>query len=150
MARFARPAALALAAGIWASPAAAIDPFFPTFGNDGIDVLHYDLDLAVTPGPGTLVGRAALSIRAQRRLEQFTLDLAGLEVSRVTVDRVPAGFEQADDKLVVTPRRADPQRRGVQAPGRLCRPAGRDPRPDRARAPTSSSAGSPMATRPTW
>jgi hypothetical protein len=43
---------LALATGMAASPAAAIDPFFPTFGNNGINVIHYDLDLEVMPGPG--------------------------------------------------------------------------------------------------
>ena len=111
MGRFSRLAALALAAGLWASPAAAIDPFFPTFGNNGIDVLHYDLDLAVTPGPGTLEGRAVLWIRAQRRLAELSLDLVGLEVSRVTVDSVPAGFEQADDKLIVRPD--EPIRQGA-------------------------------------
>jgi hypothetical protein len=58
MRRFPRLSALALATGMAASPAAAIDPFFPTFGNNGINVIHYDLDLEVAPGPGTLDGRA--------------------------------------------------------------------------------------------
>jgi aminopeptidase N len=104
MRRFASLSALALATGMGGSPAAAIDPFFPTFGNNGIDVLHYDLDLKVAPRPGTLDGRAELLISAQKRLEEFSLDLAGLDVSRVTVNRVPADFEQADDKLIVMPR----------------------------------------------
>jgi hypothetical protein len=101
---------LALATGMGASPAAAIDPFFPTFGNNGINVIHYDLDLEVAPRRGTLDGSAKLSIIAQKRLEEFSLDLAGLEVSRVTVNAVPADFEQADDKLIVIPR--EPIRRG--------------------------------------
>jgi aminopeptidase N len=95
---------LVLATGIGASPAAAIDPFFPTFGNNGIDVIHYDLDLEVAPGAGTLDGSAKLSIIAQKRLEQFSLDLAGLDVSHVTVNDVSAGFEQVNDKLIVMPR----------------------------------------------
>jgi aminopeptidase N len=104
MRRFPRFSALALATGMGASPAAAIDPFFPTFGNNGINVIHYDLDLEVAPGPGTLDGSAELFIIAQRRLEEFSLDLAGLDVSRVTVNEVPADFEQANDKLILMPR----------------------------------------------
>ncbi|MGH6901351.1 MAG: M1 family peptidase, partial [Geminicoccaceae bacterium] len=110
MRRFARLSALALATGMGASPATAIDPFFPTFGNNGIDVIHYDLDLEVAPGPGTLDGSAKLLIIAQKRLKEFSLDLASLDVSRVTVNRVPADFEQVDDKLIVMPR--EPIRRG--------------------------------------
>jgi aminopeptidase N len=110
MRRFPRLSALALATGMAASPAAAIDPFFPSFGNNGINVIHYDLDLEVAPGPGTLDGSAELSIIAQERLEELSLDLAGLGVSRVTVNGVPAVFEQANDKLIVMPR--EPIRRG--------------------------------------
>jgi aminopeptidase N len=109
MKRFPSLPALALAAGIWAGPAAAIDPFFPTFGNNGINIIHYDLDLVVTPGPGTLDGSAVLLIREEKRLERLSLDLAGLEVSRVAVNGAPAGFEQANDKLIVTPRRPLPR-----------------------------------------
>jgi hypothetical protein len=81
---------LALATGMAASPAAAIDPFFRTFGNSGINVIYYDLDLEVVPGPGTLNGSAELLIRAQKRLEEFSLDLAGLDVSHVTVNDAAA------------------------------------------------------------
>jgi hypothetical protein len=61
MRRFSRFSTLLLATGIGASPAAAIDPFFPTFRNNGIDVIHYDLHVEVTPGPGTLDGNASSS-----------------------------------------------------------------------------------------
>jgi aminopeptidase N len=100
---------LALATGMGATPAAAIDPFFPTFGNNGIDVIRYDLDLEVVPGPGTLDGGAELLILAERWLEEFSLDLAGLDVSRVTVNDVSADFEQANDKLIVMPREPIPR-----------------------------------------
>ena len=46
---------------------------------------------------------------AQRRLEEFSLDLAGLDVSRVTVNGAPADFEQANDKLIVMPREPIPR-----------------------------------------
>jgi aminopeptidase N len=110
MRRFAGLSALALAIGMGASPAAAIDPFFPTFGNNGINVIHYDLDLEVAPEPGTLDGRAEFVIIALKWLEEFSLDLAGLDVSRVTVNHVPTDFEQAHDKLIVMPH--EPIHRG--------------------------------------
>jgi aminopeptidase N len=126
---------LALAIGMGASPAAAIDPFFPTFGNDGIDVIRYALDLEVTPGPGTLDGSAKLTIRAETRLEEFSLDLAGLEVSRVTVNGVAAPFEQADDKLIVTPR--EPIRKGKVFRLAVAYAGRPDPTPD----PTAPGSG---------
>ncbi len=36
----------------------AIDPFFPSFGNNGIDVQHYDLQIAIGDDPNVLTGRA--------------------------------------------------------------------------------------------
>ena len=44
-----RIAAFVVASSIAAGPALAIDPFFPEFGNDGIDVSHYTLELKVNP-----------------------------------------------------------------------------------------------------
>ena len=90
-----------------------------------------------------------LDILAEKRLTRFALDLHALTVSRVTVNGVPAGFGQANDKLIITPRRAIPK-------GMLFRvyitysgvpDAIQDPTvPDD---PTSSSAGSSIGTRPT-
>ena len=41
--------------------ALAIDPFFPSFGNNGIDVQHYDLQIAIGDDPNVLSARAVLS-----------------------------------------------------------------------------------------
>jgi len=95
---------LVIAFGVAAGPAAAIDPFFPSFGNNGIDVLHYALDLDVAPASGHLDAEASLTIFAQQQLTSFTLDLAGLKVSKATIFGVPAKFSQAHDKLIITPR----------------------------------------------
>jgi aminopeptidase N len=103
---FSKVAAMAFAAGLLTGPAAAIDPFFPTFGNNGIDVRHYHLELGYKPGPGELKALAFLQIRALENLSRFTLDLAGLEVDSVWAEGRPAGFTQANDKLTVIPRRA--------------------------------------------
>src|SRR5262245_5666617 len=94
---------MALALPLSSGSAFAIDPFFPTFGNNGIDAIHYNLDLDVAPSSGQLDGKASILIKAQRRLNSFTLDLHALAVSKVTVNGVQAGFSQANDKLTISP-----------------------------------------------
>jgi aminopeptidase N len=95
----------AVALAVCVSPALAIDPFFPSFGNNGINVIYYNIDLDVNPATGQLNGQAAIFTKAQERLTSFTLDLHALTVSKVTINGVSAGFNQADDKLTITPRR---------------------------------------------
>lgn len=89
-----------------AGPAAATDPFFPTFGNQGIDVRHYEVKLDVDPKAHCVDGQAVLQITATRRLESFSLDLSRLTVSRVKVDGVTARWRQEPGKLIVVPARA--------------------------------------------
>ena len=109
MLRLFKVAAFAIIATLAAGQARAIDPFFPTFGNNGIDVVHYGLDLDVTPTTGNLNAWAVLDILAEKELTRFALDLHALTVSKVTVNGVPAGFGQANDKLIIAPRRAIPK-----------------------------------------
>ena len=52
-------------------PAHAIDAFFPSFGNDAIDVKQYDITLDVDPRTGRIAGNTALSIKALRRIGSF-------------------------------------------------------------------------------
>jgi aminopeptidase N len=81
------------------------DPYFPTAGNGGYGVRHYDLDLSYEPAAGVLDGHATIEARAKQRLCSFNLDLAGLEVTSVTVDGDSAASTRAGDELTVTPRR---------------------------------------------
>jgi aminopeptidase N len=90
------------------SPASAIDPFYPTHGNKGYDVLRYGLDLTVDPVANRLQGTAKLSIKAIDRLGKFQLDLYRLGVEKVTVNGRLAGFSQTEDKLTIEPRNAIP------------------------------------------
>ena len=64
------------------------DRLFPTLGNGGYDVLHYDLDCATRPArrrrPST--GRSASSPRATQALSRFNLDFAGDGVGDVYVN----------------------------------------------------------------
>lgn len=103
--RHAATAAVLLLGASYGS-AQAIDDFFPTFGNVGIDVRHYAVRLDVK-GKGAFVdGRAVLSIQATQRLTEFSLDLSHLKVASVAIDGVKARFSQKPGKLVIRPARA--------------------------------------------
>ncbi len=79
------------------------DPDFPTDGNGGYDVAHYDLRLAYTPATRRLEGTAGIRARAVQGLSRFNLDLSGLIVSRVTVNGAAAQMERSGDELTVIP-----------------------------------------------
>jgi aminopeptidase N len=89
------------------------DRLFPTLGNGGYDVQHYDLDLryaTAVPSQG-IDGTATIFARATKSLSRFDLDFAGDSVGSVTVDGLPARFARDDDELIITPRRALPKSR---------------------------------------
>ncbi|MEU0057997.1 M1 family metallopeptidase [Streptomyces sp. NPDC006334] len=95
----------ALAVGGVGAPGVG-DPYFPLAGNGGYHVDHYDLTLNYDPGSRRLEGRAVLTARATQRLTRFDLDLRGLKVTGLTVDRTRARHRRDGQELVVTPRRA--------------------------------------------
>ncbi|MGA5042385.1 M1 family metallopeptidase [Streptomyces capoamus] len=96
--------ATAPTAGGTAGAPGAGDPYFPLSGNGGYDVRHYDLTLGYDTGSRRLDGTAVLTARATRELTRFDLDLKGLTVTAVTVDRTGASFRRDGQELVVTPR----------------------------------------------
>ena len=79
------------------------DPFFPSAGNGGYDVGHYDLDLRYRPDSARLVARARIEATATQGLSAFNLDFRGPRVTAVTVDGVRAAFGRTDRELTVTP-----------------------------------------------
>lgn len=88
-----------------AGSASGGDPYFPLYGNGGINVSHYDLDVRYDPSTDVLKGRAALRIRAAQSLSRFNLDLVGLTVRSVTVNAHRASWvRNRDHELVITPR----------------------------------------------
>ena len=93
----------AAAMALGSTTALAIDPFFPGFGNAGIDVQQYTIGLDVDPVAGTLAGKTQLSVKAERRLVAFMLDLRGLTVSSVRVNGLAARFSRNADKLEIVP-----------------------------------------------
>ncbi|WP_330455894.1 M1 family metallopeptidase [Streptomyces sp. NBC_00820] len=82
------------------------DPYFPLSGNGGYHVRHYGLALGYDTSSRHLDGKADLTARATQRLTRFDLDLKGLKVTGVTVDRATARFTRSGQELVVTPRHA--------------------------------------------
>ncbi|MEO3872541.1 M1 family metallopeptidase [Nonomuraea sp. B12E4] len=82
------------------------DADFPTDGNGGYDVSHYDLTVDYTPATKRLDGVTTIRAAATQDLSSFNLDLAGLDVSDVTVDGSPAKFAHKGDELTVTPTTA--------------------------------------------
>ncbi|WP_171161982.1 M1 family metallopeptidase [Streptomyces sp. I05A-00742] len=86
------------------------DPVFPSLGNGGYQVEHYDLELDYEPGANDLDGKAVITARATKNLGSFTLDLAGLRVTDTTVDGKAAKTSRSGNKLKVEP--ADPLDKG--------------------------------------
>jgi len=85
----------------------ADDPYTPSAGNGGYQVEHYDLTLAYAPETNHLAGRADLTVLALQNLERFSLDLAGLDATKVTVDGQRAERVEAKArKLHIRPRDA--------------------------------------------
>ncbi|MHB9864047.1 M1 family metallopeptidase [Streptomyces sp. YIM S03343] len=103
-------AALLLAAGPASAgtigSAGAGDPYFPLAGNGGYHVRHYGLTLRYDPSSHRLDGQAVLTARATQRLTRFDLDLKGLKITALTVDRASADYRRDGQELIVTPRRA--------------------------------------------
>jgi len=82
-----------------------VDDYVPGHGDLSFDVLHYDLDLDYRVEGNQLTGRAELRAVAREDLEQLSLDLHGLRVTKVTVDGAPAPkYSTRRDRLVVWPR----------------------------------------------
>jgi aminopeptidase N len=82
------------------------DRLFPTLGNGGYDVQHYDLDLRyATSAPSQGIdGTVTILAVATQSLSRFDLDFAGDSVGAVRVNGLPARFTRDGEDLVITPR----------------------------------------------
>ncbi|WP_249714052.1 M1 family metallopeptidase [Rhizomonospora bruguierae] len=79
------------------------DPYFPTYGNGGYDVLSYLLKVRYDPARDTLAGDATITATATQNLSRFNLDLSNQPVSAVTVDGAAAAHRSEAGELIITP-----------------------------------------------
>lgn len=81
------------------------DPYFPTFGNGGYNVLHYTIDADVDMDDNHIDATTTIEAEALHDLAQFNLDFTDeLEVQSVIIDGDPAGFLQVNGtELVIEP-----------------------------------------------
>ncbi|MGW0811813.1 M1 family metallopeptidase [Streptomyces viridiviolaceus] len=90
------------------------DPLFPTLGNGGYQVVHYDLTFDFTPVTYDFTAVVRMNARATQDLSAFNLDTDGHTIDSVTVNGSPATWAIAPGKsgqeLTVTP--ASPLRDG--------------------------------------
>ncbi|MEU7868831.1 M1 family metallopeptidase [Dactylosporangium sp. NPDC049140] len=78
------------------------DPVYPGYGNPGVDVLHYGLDLAWRPDTKTLTGTATVQLRAAADLSEVKLDFSkAYTIDGVTLDGAAVTGTVADTKLTV-------------------------------------------------
>jgi hypothetical protein len=96
-----------LSAGCDYSPGAAGigDPYFPGSGNGGYDVDRYELQVTYDPATDELVGEATIIARATQNLSRFNLDLDGLTVDAIDVERHDATWTRDGGELSITPER---------------------------------------------
>ncbi|WP_067531049.1 M1 family metallopeptidase [Nocardia crassostreae] len=80
------------------------DPYYPLDGNGGYDARHYDITIGYDPPARQLTGSAVIDAVATHPLRTFNLDFSGPEVSKVTVNNLPAWFDRTGEhELVITP-----------------------------------------------
>lgn len=79
------------------------DPYLPGHGDPSWSASHYHLALHYELEGNRLRGEATISARAVEDLERVVLDLAHLDVEKVTVDgRPPAKYAARSNRLVLT------------------------------------------------
>lgn len=79
------------------------DPYYPSSGNGGYDVSHYDLRLKYQPATDLLEGTATILATTTQNLSRFNLDF-GLAVSEIRVDGTKAKYTRSGtQELEITP-----------------------------------------------
>lgn len=84
----------------------AVDPYVPERGSADWAPTGYDLEVACTVASNRLTGRARIGVVPHRPVDHLAFDLAGLRVSKVTVDGRPARWRHRGAKLHVQPATA--------------------------------------------
>lgn len=130
----AHPAAITAGGAVGTPPDVLPDPLYPTLGQPGLDVQHYDVRLTV-PAPGTpdLRSDTTLTVRADRDLNDVRLDYSGPRVLNVTWNGQPVpyrhttGQDATPDKLII--QRSLPEGQDARIRVTAAGPAGGVPDP---------------------
>ncbi|GAA0911933.1 M1 family metallopeptidase [Nonomuraea longicatena] len=77
--------------------------YFPSRGDSGFAVEHYDLDLDYKPGPNRLEGTARLRAVAAEPLTRVQLDLGPFRIGQVRLNGKQARYTHRADKLRIAP-----------------------------------------------
>jgi len=77
--------------------------YYPTLGNGGYDVDHYDLDLVYDPDDNLLDAAVIITAIATQDLTAFNLDFTGFDIVDLRVGDLPARFERNGGELTITP-----------------------------------------------
>ena len=79
------------------------DPYLPGHGDRSWSATHYALDLDYDLVGNRLRGEVVIDAVAEEELARVVLDLAGLDVAKVSVDRrPPAKYATRSNRLIVT------------------------------------------------
>jgi hypothetical protein len=81
------------------------DPYFPGSGNGGYDVDRYHLQVKYDPATDELEGVATFVATATQDLSRFNMDLDGLTVDAIDVDRAAATWTRDGGELMIAPAR---------------------------------------------
>jgi aminopeptidase N len=92
------------AAGCTSGAIGVGDAYYPTMGNGGYDVAHYDLDLTLDVEGGA-IDEATVTIDALALVDlcAFNLDFEGLTIDGISVNGEPAAYQRRGKELTVTP-----------------------------------------------
>ncbi len=71
--------------------------------DDRIDVVHYDIEVALPNGTGSIDGRVEIELRATDSVEHVVLDFTGLRIDGVSVDGAPVDRWTHQDGLLDVP-----------------------------------------------
>jgi hypothetical protein len=102
------PVTLAAAPNYRPGAAGIGDPYYPSDGNGGYDVRHYDLDVKYDPATDRLTGVATILAKATQNLSTFNLDFVGLNLRSLTVNGSNAQTQRNGQELTVRPRNGLP------------------------------------------
>jgi aminopeptidase N len=85
-------------------PAGIGDPYYPTVGNGGYDVQHYNIALTADLQENFIDAVVTIDAVATMDLSSFNLDFRGFEISTLMVDGETAAYERIERELIIAPQ----------------------------------------------